>query len=316
MPYLNDSLAGSVASVIKITGKIRVVVVVVVDTTTVVVVVVVVANEETATPIAGRCMWVLDGQRNGQFGHQLVHLLHVATIIVVVIIIGAHQIHQSLALILAWSPAAHDATAVEDGRGIGVSHSSTTTASCTCLDQVGRLVLVIVAVVVHLILLQLGQLHLVVLQLLQISLVLDVVIIIYIVIIIIMVIVVVAIVHLLLAVRRGQSLPGQRIDEERVLLQILLQRILLGQDSSGVRRDVVVGDLETAHQVADQLLLLLLVLQGCGRRGRGRRGPLTLAIHVIIIIHGHCLGLVVRHIHLTVAAVMVALRQCLATTAR
>lgn len=43
MSYLNDSLAGSVASVIKITGKIRVVVVVV-DTTTVVVVVVVVAN--------------------------------------------------------------------------------------------------------------------------------------------------------------------------------------------------------------------------------------------------------------------------------
>lgn len=42
------------------------------------------------------------------------------------------------------------------------------------------------------------------------------------------------VVHLLFAVRRSQPFPGQCIYEQRVLLEVLLECILLGQDSGGV----------------------------------------------------------------------------------
>lgn len=161
------------------------------------------------------------------------------------------------------------------------------------------LLVIVVVVVVHLILLQLGQLHLVVLQVLQVSLVLVVCGNIVIIIIVdnIIIIIVVAIVHLLLAVGGGQPLPGQRIDEQRVLLQVLLQRILLRQDARRVRRDVVVRDLQTAHKVPDYLLLLLMILRGqrsirqivarsqvVGRGGRGHGCSLLQVNHRILAV--------------------------------
>lgn len=95
---------------------------------------------------------------------------------------------------------------------------------------------------------------------------------------------------LLVVVRRGESLPGEGVDEQRVLLQVLLQRVLLRYDPRiVVVVDVVAVVLQVVvrvrvGQVAVRLVLAVLhvvellvgeVVEGevAGGAGRVDRAP-------------------------------------------